>query len=111
MRLYSSGVRPCDAMASGVIAGSGIPRHSMTMLLIFAALASLFPANARIVESREVWKDRVIVLWMIAPTEDPGVEESCFEKLHGPHFHGPTRVSLVDSAARHITNTIAIDNP
>ena len=56
----------------------------MTMLLIFAALVSLFPANARIVETREVRKDRVIVLWMIAPTEDPGSRGFVFRKTPAP---------------------------
>ena len=118
MRWYSSGVMPCEAMVSGVIAGSGILVHFMTMLLFFAAIASLLPANARIVETRPVWKDRAILLWMIAPSSEPdpcpSLEDwgqSCPDRTQGCHFHGPTRVSLVDTSTPRIINTIAIEDP
>src|SRR2546423_1003466 len=93
----------------------------MAFAVLLAAslqLASLFPAEARIIETRLVRKDRLIVLWMKAPTREPSPcpsledwGESCPDKTRGCYFHGPTRVSLVDSSVPRVINTITIDDP
>jgi hypothetical protein len=89
-------------------------------MLLAAALqlVSLFPHGAQIIETRTVRKARVIVLWMISPTRDPNPcprledwGDSCPDRTQGCHFHGPTRVSLVDTSVPRIMNTIAIDDP
>jgi hypothetical protein len=88
---------------------------------MFAAalqLAPLFPGGSKIIETRFVRSDRVIVLWMEKPVEKPRPcpslddwAESCPDKTRGCYFRGPTRVSLVDAASGRVINTIKIENP
>jgi len=89
------------------------------VVILFFALASLFPHDAKIIETREVHPNRVIVLWMKSPKLDPKIcpkypddwAESCSDRTSGCAFVGPTRVSLVDTAKERIINTITIDDP
>jgi len=92
--------------------------------LLFVAVLAAFgqekvpalPANAFVVETEKVpdsaHRDRLLVLWMIAPTKGTykvGAEpQSCPEWTRGNAYTGKTRVSLIDSAANRVLNTIDI---
>ncbi|MGH9903633.1 MAG: hypothetical protein ACRD68_17640, partial [Pyrinomonadaceae bacterium] len=101
----------------------------MKTLLLIACLALLtiaptqnktqirgLPAGALIVETRplnaEGRADRALVLWMLRPSKNPRAthddQYTCPEETRGHYYSGPTRVSLIDTAARRVINTVKI---
>jgi hypothetical protein len=73
------------------------------------------PAGAQIVEERALeltgGKKRSLVLWMLRPKKYPrGDEEiyTCPEETRGSFYRGPARVSLVDTAAARVVNTLKV---
>ena len=74
------------------------------------------PAGALVVEERplelEGGKKRALVLWMVSPKKYPrGDEEetyTCPEETRGSFYRGPARVSLVDTAAGRVVNTLKV---
>ena len=58
---------------------------------------------------------RALVLWMLnplkIPRDNPDDIYTCPEYTRGSHYSGPTRVSLIDSQAKKIINTIKIQDP
>jgi hypothetical protein len=74
------------------------------------------PAGALVVEERalelEDGKKRALVLWMVRPQKYPrGDEEesyTCPEETRGSFYRGPARVSLVDTAAGRVVNTLKV---
>jgi len=73
------------------------------------------PAGALILETQPVGADRAMILWMSSPKKKPRIAEpdepyTCPEETRGSHYTGPTRVSLVDTKARRIINTVKINH-
>jgi hypothetical protein len=73
------------------------------------------PAGALVVEERALeltdGKKRALVLWMLRPKKYPrGSEEfyTCPEETRGSFYRGPARVSLVDTAAGRVVNTLKV---
>ena len=73
------------------------------------------PAGAQVVEERALelkdGKKRSLVLWMVRPKKYPrGNEEiyTCPEETRGSFYRGPARVSLVDTAAGRVVNTLKV---
>jgi hypothetical protein len=75
------------------------------------------PRGAVVVEMRplELGADRrrALVLWMLRPTRHPfygdeGDGYTCPDQTRGSHYHGPTRVSLVDTARGRVINTVRV---
>ncbi|MFL6332310.1 MAG: hypothetical protein ACJ754_03110 [Pyrinomonadaceae bacterium] len=73
------------------------------------------PAGAQVVEERalelEGGKKRALVLWMQRPKKYPRNGEeiyTCPEETRGSYFGGPARVSLVDTAAGRVVNTLKV---
>lgn len=74
------------------------------------------PAGAVVIETHTVpprWRaNRAIILWMVRPKKNPlryGPEEyTCPDETRGSYYSGPTRVSLVDTQAGRVINTIRI---
>jgi hypothetical protein len=74
------------------------------------------PAGALVVETRQLelggTKNRALVLWMLKPSKNPRGGESemytCPEETRGSYYSGPARVSLVDTDARRVINTVKI---
>jgi hypothetical protein len=74
------------------------------------------PAGALVLEVRAVPAEaragRLLILWMLNPTKNPlpyGAEEyTCPDETRGSYYDGPTRVSLYDTQARTIVNTIKV---
>jgi hypothetical protein len=73
------------------------------------------PKGAVIIEraqvARSVHPDRELLLWMISPERHDRGEStwySCPERTQGSYYRGPTRISLVDAAAKKIINTISL---
>lgn len=73
------------------------------------------PAGAQVVEERAFelkdGKKRSLVLWMLRPKKYPrGGEETytCPEETRGSFYRGPARVSLVDTAADRVVNTVKV---
>src|SRR5215203_675964 len=73
------------------------------------------PAGALVVEERplelEGGRQRALVLWMLRPKKYPrGGEEiyTCPEETRGSFYRGPARVSLVDTEAGRVVNTLKI---
>jgi hypothetical protein len=73
------------------------------------------PAGALVVEERalqlEGGKRRALVLWMLRPKKYPrdSVEfYTCPEETRGSFYRGPARVSLVDTAAGRVVNTVKV---
>ncbi|HEX8119244.1 MAG TPA: hypothetical protein VF521_18340 [Pyrinomonadaceae bacterium] len=97
---------------------------AFTLLLLLAPLAGAqarrapygLPAGAQVLEERslelEDGKMRSLVLWMLRPKryprETPGEPYTCPEETRGSYYHGPARVSLVDTAAGRVINTVKI---
>jgi hypothetical protein len=91
-------------------------------LLAPAALAQAkrapygLPAGALVVEERALelkdGRKRSLVLWMLRPKKYPrgGEEETytCPEETRGSFYSGPTRLSLVDTEAGRVVNTLKI---
>lgn len=84
-------------------------------------LAELLPRGARVIEMATVPRllraDRAIVLWMWSaesrPRVCPALEEaagSCPDQTRGCYLHGKVRVSLLDTSAGRIINTISVDD-
>ena len=73
------------------------------------------PAGALVVEERALQLDdgkrRALVLWMLRPKKYPrdSVEfYTCPEETRGSFYRGPARVSLVDTAAGRVVNTLKV---
>jgi hypothetical protein len=75
------------------------------------------PAGARVIEERALelrdGKKRSLVLWMVGPKKYPRSEEdgetyTCPEETRGSFYQGPARVSLVDTAAGRVVNTVKV---
>ncbi|HEX8722640.1 MAG TPA: hypothetical protein VF736_18630 [Pyrinomonadaceae bacterium] len=75
------------------------------------------PAGARVLEERPLdaggAKKRALVLWMLRPKKQPfagGDDEpyTCPDETRGSYYTGPTRVSLVDTAAGRVVNTVGV---
>lgn len=73
------------------------------------------PSGAQAVEERALelkdGKKRSLVLWMHRPKKYPrGNEEiyTCPEETRGSFYRGPARVSLVDTAAGRVVNTVKV---
>jgi hypothetical protein len=75
------------------------------------------PRGAFVVETRPLelggGRRRALLLWMLRPSKHPfegGDDDgyTCPDATRGSHYHGPTRVSLVDTAARRVINTVRV---
>jgi hypothetical protein len=73
------------------------------------------PAGAVVVESRPLElgteKKRALVLWMLRPKKYPRDSEegyTCPEETRGSFNRGPARVSLVDTGAGRVVNTLKV---
>jgi hypothetical protein len=73
------------------------------------------PADAKVLEYRELppsaHTNRALILWMIDPQEfrvGNGEPYTCPGETRGSFFRGPTRISLVDTTASTIINTVEI---
>ncbi len=73
------------------------------------------PAGALVVETRRLElggvRNRALVLWMLRPKKYPRKEGeiyTCPEETRGSFYQGPARVSLVDTDARRVINTLKI---
>jgi hypothetical protein len=101
-------------------------RSALATVLVLLACASSapsqtrrapygLPAGALVVEERPLelkdGKKRALVLWMLKPKKFPrGSDEfyTCPEETRGSFYQGPARVSLVDTAAGRVVNTLKI---
>jgi hypothetical protein len=101
-------------------------RNALSAVLLLLALASIAPAQARrapyglpagalVVEERPLelkgGMKRALVLWMLRPKKYPRDSEeiyTCPEETRGSFYRGPARVSLVDTAAGRVVNTLKI---
>ena len=116
-------------MSGGVAALPSDVRHNTVMKLLAILLSGFFaghalgqtnihglPKGSTIVETRALpstaHANRSLVLWMINSKRNPRdpLDEvySCPEYTRGSHYSGATRVSLIDSAAGKIINTVKI---
>ncbi len=73
------------------------------------------PAGALVVETRPLElggaKGRALVLWMLRPEKFPRDERdayTCPEETRGSYYFGPARVSLVDTQAGRVVNTLKV---
>ncbi len=74
------------------------------------------PAGALVVETRALelggGRPRALVLWMLKPKkyprDTPGEPYTCPEETRGSFYRGPARLSLVDTAADRVVNTLRI---
>ena len=73
------------------------------------------PSEALIVHSQvlKAPADRALILWMVSPEKHPregGPDDNytCPEYTRGSYYSGPTRVSLVDTKAGTIINTVEV---
>lgn len=73
------------------------------------------PAGAQVIEVRALeladGKARSLVLWMVRPKKYPRNETesyTCPEETRGSFYSGPTRVSLVDTRAGRVVNTLKL---
>lgn len=95
------------------------------LILLFALAPSMqaqarrtpygLPAGALVVEERALelgeGKKRALVLWMLRPKRyprDPAEFYTCPEETRGSFYRGPARVSLVDTAAGRVVNTLKV---
>ena len=100
-----------------------IAPHALVALLVLAPVAQAqarrapygLPAGALVVEERRLelgdGKKRALVLWMLRPKQYPrGSEEfyTCPEETRGSFYRGPARVSLVDTVAGRVVNTVKV---
>jgi hypothetical protein len=102
-----------------------IPLSALVLLCALACVARAqtrrapygLPAGAHVVEERVLdlggGKGRALVLWMLRPKKEPfwgGDEDpyTCPDETRGSYYTGPTRVSLVDTAARRAVNTVRV---
>ena len=97
--------------------------YAFIVLLAFAPAAQAqtrrapygLPAGALVVEERalqfEDGKRRALVLWMLRPKRYPRDSTefyTCPEETRGSFYRGPARVSLVDTAAGRVVNTVKV---
>lgn len=73
------------------------------------------PPTAVVIERAKipskVHRNRELVLWMVSPVRhdrEAGEGYSCPEMTLGSYYSGPTRISLIDSAASRVINTIEL---
>lgn len=73
------------------------------------------PVGAQVIEERALelkdGKKRALVLWMLRPKRYPRNGEetyTCPEETRGSFYNGPTRVSLVDTDAGRVVNTLKV---
>src|SRR5437016_14159891 len=75
------------------------------------------PAGAKIIEVQPIpssaHPDRALILWMLNPTRHPleyAPEDpyTCPDRTRGSYYHGPTRVSLLNTQNHRIINTVKI---
>lgn len=73
------------------------------------------PPGARVLETQPLElggaKKRALVLWMLRPTRHPRDESetyTCPEETRGSFYQGPARLSLVDTNAGRVVNTLRI---
>lgn len=73
------------------------------------------PAGAHVIEVRalelEAGRKRALVLWMLRPKKYPRDSTeiyTCPEETRGSFYRGPVRVSLVDTAAGRVVNTLKV---
>ncbi|HNY39832.1 MAG TPA: hypothetical protein PKJ41_05540 [Bryobacteraceae bacterium] len=103
-------------------------RNTLACLFMFAAMAagqqpnasavqSMLPAGARVIETADlsaaIGKQRALVLWMLHPKKivrDPG-PGYCGDSVHGDHWLGPVRLSLLDTSTNRLLNTVKIIGP
>jgi hypothetical protein len=102
-------------------------RSALSAILLLISLAPLaraqvkrapygLPAGAQVIEERalelEGGMKRSLVLWMLRPKrnprETPDETYTCPEETRGSYYSGPGRVSLVDTAAGRVVNTLKI---
>jgi hypothetical protein len=79
------------------------------------------PPDAVVIEQEPVPEsahpNRLLVLWMKSPQRNPreGTPEenpyTCPEYTRGHFYRGPTAVSLVDTAARRVINSVSVASP
>src|ERR1700753_2632705 len=72
------------------------------------------PPGAKIIETQAVKPNRALVLWMIDPKKNPrmgGTDDiySCPDYTRGSYYEGKTRVSLINTKAQSVINTIEIN--
>lgn len=99
----------------------------LSMLVILIVLAAApgaqgqarnygLPAGARVLEVRPVparaHAQRALLLWMLKPNRHQlpyGANEyTCPDETRGSYYDGPTRVSLFDTKARKLINTVEV---
>jgi hypothetical protein len=96
----------------------------LVFLILLASAASQgrprqygLPAGARVLEVQAVPAQagragRLLILWMLKPSKNPlpyGPEEyTCPDETRGSYYDRPTRVSLFDTEARKLINTIVV---
>lgn len=101
-----------------------ITLSTVLLLLVFVSLGQAqvrrapygLPVGALVVEERALalkdGKQRSLVLWMLRPKKYPRTEDvefyTCPEETRGSFYRGPVRVSLVDTAARRVVNTLKV---
>ncbi|MFL6257784.1 MAG: hypothetical protein ACJ74T_22485 [Pyrinomonadaceae bacterium] len=103
-------------------------RNALCAVIVLFVLATLaqaqarrapygLPAGARVIEERPLelqdGKARALVLWMVRPKKVPfegGDDDiyTCPDETRGSYYSGPARVSLVDTAARRVVNTVRV---
>ncbi len=102
---------------------TSLKAFALLLLLVTTAQAQArrppygLPAGAQVIEERSLeladGKKRSLVLWMVRPKKYPRNEEdgetyTCPEETRGSFYHGPTRVSLVDTASGRVVNTVRV---
>jgi hypothetical protein len=75
--------------------------------------AETLPKSALILEKRMVTANRKMVLWMNHPTKHPRSPDeddqyTCLEFTRGHYYSGTAKVSLINTATKHLINTINI---
>jgi hypothetical protein len=89
------------------------------LLISFAAVVmAQLPPGAVVIERttipRTVRANRELVLWMVRPERhnrgpySAGNPYACPERTLGSYYSGPTRISLLDTAAKRVLNTLKI---
>ena len=86
------------------------------VLMIGAPIRHLLPSEAVVIETRPLplaaHRGRTLVLWMLSPKASPCPSApSCPDMTRGCYLSGPTRISLVDTAAMRLINTVTITDP
>jgi hypothetical protein len=70
--------------------------------------------GATIIETQPITPNRSLILWMVRPAKNPrdtsDDQYTCPEYTRGSYYSGATRVSLVDSQARKVINTVKVSS-